>query len=293
MKKIALAVGGLLGLAVAALWLSIDRLVGSAIEEGATRGLGVETSVGFVRLRLLGGELALTGLDIANPEGFDEPHFLTVSSARIAADLRSLRQPVIEIPRIEISGVEVALERDGQRTNFGAILDHVRSSGRSKPEPASPGAQPEKRLVVRLLRIEDVKAHVEWSEVATEETGLELVVPEIELKNLGEQGGGLTTAELSNLIVKSVLGAIARQRGALPGALVSGLDAGLRGAGGVPSMVIRGTGDVLGEAAGGVAGGAVRRLGEDAAGGLDAIGRGAGKALGGLLGRDPEEEHPQ
>jgi hypothetical protein len=62
----------------------------------------------------------------------------------------------------------------------------------------------------------------------------------------------------------------------------------------VPSFVIRGTTGVFGEATGGIAGGrageAVERIGEGVAGGLDAVGRDAGKALGGLLERDGEEE---
>jgi hypothetical protein len=275
MKKLALALLVVLGIGVAAVWLSLNSIVGTAIEDGATHALGVESRVGFVRLRLLDGRLGLTSIRIANPEGFDEPHFVDVGSAELAVDLSSLPDEVIEIPLISLSDVDLALEREGDRTNFGAILEHMKSFEKGKAKPAPEAEGPGRRLVVRLLRIENVSARVEWSAVAADTTGLAVDIPVIELRNLGERGGGITTAQLSNLVVKALLSAVARQGGGLPRALLSELDTGLRGVGRLPSMVVRGAGDTLGEAA--------KSVGGEAVG--DAV-----RALGGLLGRDEAEK---
>jgi hypothetical protein len=122
--------------------------------------------------------------------------------------------------------------------------------------------------------------------VAANTTGVTVEIPEIELRNLGEEGGGMTTAQLSNLVVKTLLTAVARQGVNLPGALVGELEHGLRGVAGLPGAILHGASESLGA----TAGDAVRRLGDEAVDDLGALGRKAGGALGGLLGRDGEEK---
>ncbi|MGH0030514.1 MAG: AsmA family protein [Myxococcota bacterium] len=254
-RRLAIAAGVLL---VAGAFL-FDGLVGSAIERSATRTFGVETRVGFARMRPVAGELRLRRARVANPPGFESPWFLRVDRTDVEARLLDLRHRKVEIPLVELDGVEVSLERDGKRTNYGAILQNMgRFEGGGPAREAS-----SKQFVVRRLLIRNVQAHVEWNAVAARQTSLELTIPEIELRDLGE-GGGLTTSELANLVTKAILGSIARSGGSLPGALVSGLNAGLRELGGAPDVIVRGVGKSLGD-----------QVGE--------LGRKAADALGGLL----------
>ena len=57
-------------LVVAGASLYVNQILGTAIERGATYALGVDTRVGFVRLRLLDGEFRLSRLRVDNPSGF-------------------------------------------------------------------------------------------------------------------------------------------------------------------------------------------------------------------------------
>ena len=269
-------------------WVFVDSIVCKAIEEGASHALGVETRVGFARLRLIAGDLRLIRVRIGNPPGFDEPYFLAVGRAEVEASLLDLRNEVVELPLISLDDVDVVLERDGNRTNFDAILAHMDSFEEGEPTPLADEG-PAQRFVVRRLLIRDVTARVEWSGIASKQTRLELEIPEIELRNLGDGGSALTTAELSNLVMKAILGSISRYGGDLPGAVMSGLDSGLRGVGRVSGVVVRGAGGTLRDTASGIIEGNLRDVGAATADGLGSMGSAAGKVLGELFGRDDEE----
>lgn len=292
MKKILLGLLASFVLVAGGIALYTNELVGSAIERGATYALGVQTNVDFVRLRLLLGDFAMSGLQVANAEGFDEPSFLTVDSAHIAVDLDTLRTPVVRIPDFTLEGIQVALEREGKATNYGVILGNLKrfeKQGAGAPPDGAEG-DPEKRFIVDRVLIRDVAARVEWNEVASDATGMRVEIPQIELKNIGANNAqGVVMSELTNIILKAILGSVARYGTGLPGAVLSGLGSGLGGLGRVPGVVVTGMGkagvDHVADAIGGPVGDAVRGVAGSAAGavGEAAIDQ-AGKALGGLFG---------
>lgn len=294
MKKILLALLAVVLVAVGGVWLYTNQIVGGAIERGASYALGVDTSVGFVRLRLLRGDFALSGLRVANPPGFDEPDFLDLHSAYIRVDLDSIRSQVVHIPDFTLDGVQVALERRGKSTNYGDIMANLRRFESKGQKAAARGApKEERRFVVDRLLIRDVDARVEWSEVAANATGMSVNIPEIELKNVGG-GRGVQMSELSAIVLKAILGSIARYGTNLPGAVLGGLEAGLGELGRVPGVVVTGAGKALVDnvagAVGGEVGEAVRGVGGSATESVGkAVGSEASKALGGLFGGKKKE----
>ncbi len=219
-----IALGGLFlgGLAAAALWVYVDRVAVWAVERGATRALGVPTSVRSARVSLRAGGLRLRDLRVANPSGF-EGEFLSLRDARLALDLASVREPVIRAPRLTLSQLVVRLERRPGRTNYGTILQNLSKNGK----PAATAKDSPRRFLVEELRIEDVTAHVRLLPVGGRLTELEVQVPAIRLTNVGEGKGGLPVAQLSGLVVQAVLEALARKGVGLPGQLAGELQAGL------------------------------------------------------------------
>ena len=80
-----------LGLAgIAAFFLYFDRVASTAIEAGGRQALGVETRVGWVRIRLLTGEFETGRLTVANPAGFETPYFLQLGQGHFDVSLGSL-----------------------------------------------------------------------------------------------------------------------------------------------------------------------------------------------------------
>ena len=105
----------LLVVLVGGVWLYSNQIVGKAIERGGTYALGVDTEVGFVRLRLLLGDFAINWLRVDNPPGFDEPSFLTLRRGYVDVEMDTLRRPVVTIPLFTLEGIELALERSREQ----------------------------------------------------------------------------------------------------------------------------------------------------------------------------------
>lgn len=299
MKKLLIGVVVVAVAMAAAAALSVNELVGGAVERGSTYALGVSTRVGFVRLALLDGSFRLARLRIGNPAGFDQDHFLTLHDARMDVDLSSLRRDVVVVPVLSLDGVDVILEKSGTgATNYGVILQNVKrfESGGARGAAAAPPQGGGKRFIVQRLRITDVTARVEWSRLASDATAVHVNIPEIDLHDLGAaHGKGVTLAELSNIVLKAVLGSVARYGGDLPAAMLSELEGGLAGLTRLTGVAVSGIGgsavEEVGKALGGEVGDAVRGVGGDAAKSVgDAVGSSAGKALKGLFGGKHEEE---
>ena len=69
--KIVVGIIFLVVVAVIAVFFFLDSIARGAIESGATYALGVPTTLAKADVRLLRGEFSMSGLDVANPEGFD------------------------------------------------------------------------------------------------------------------------------------------------------------------------------------------------------------------------------
>lgn len=254
---------GWLGLAIAIVvggtLLYLDWLVKTAIEKGAEVALGVETSVDAVRPGLITGRLAVSGLTVSNPGGFESPHFLDLRQGRLAVGLASLRTRTVEVSEIRLDGVDLYLERrPGAGTNYAAILDRV-GGKRSRGGAEDRGGR---SFVVRQLSIHEVTARLRLAPELGRLTSLDVSIPEIRLRNLGAEGRrGVGMAELTTIVVRAILEAVLRKGGDL-GPIGADLQAGLRGLGRVPSEIL----------------GSVKRIGEGARG----IEQGAGEALRGL-----------
>ena len=201
-----LIVGGLIGLFVFGL-TKIDDLVKEAIQRGGTYATGVETTVDTVEVGLFEGTFAMDGLNLANPEGYDSPHFFHLTGTDVAIDPQSINQDVITVPSVTLSGIDLYLDKSGGEGNYNYVLEKLKrfESSDSDSAPENSGG---KKVVIESLVIDGVTTHVTGvpglSTVAGDVT---VDVPRVELTNVGSEDGGMTTAELINLVVKTVIAA--------------------------------------------------------------------------------------
>ena len=292
--RMAAIAAGLIVAAIAVLFYYIDGIARTAIERGSTRALGVDTRVGSVSIGLLGGSFRLAGLEIANPPGFEDPRFLALGEARLDLEMGTLQEQTVVVPRFTIHGVEVDLDKQRGKANYEVILDNLaRFESEEEPEPtpeADEGAG--KRFVIQELVIRDVEAHVR----VVERGGIpqvDVLVPEVRMRNPGGEGQPLTAAQVTNIIVKAVLASIAKAGAGLPGGVAGALSSGLGRLGSV-SVELPDGGGLADSATGAVGAGAdaasdALDAGADTAG--DALDEGksatkkTGKALKGLGGK--------
>lgn len=258
--RIVLALAALVVAGVVAFIVYFDTVAGEAIRRGATQALGVETRVGWVRIRPLAGVMRTGSVRVANPPGFETPLFMAFSSGRLDVTLESLRAPVIQVPLLEIDGVEAYLETAHGETNYAAILRHLRQFRQQGGGAAASDAHGASvQLIIRRLVVRDITAHIDSGRLAGDADRVDVEIPELTLRDVGTAGaGGASIAEVSDTVVRAVLIAVAKE---------------------APAELVRG---LLGSI--GTLGSATLELPETATSVIEKLGEGAGKALDGLRG---------
>jgi hypothetical protein len=279
--KIALSLVGLSVAGIVVAFFFIDAIVGKGIEAGCTKALGVETSVGLVRVGLLTGTFSIRRLRIANPLGFETDHFFTLNRLHFEVPPGSLGEETIVVKLLELDGVDVSLETVDKKTNYDVILDNLnRFSKTGSADPNAKKSAPDdeeggKGLVIHEAVIRDIAARIDLGKVKGGSDRIEVEIPELRLHPNKTTGAAeVSVAEVTNVIVTAVLVGIAKKA---PAALAKNL---LSGAGSLKNVTLEIPG-ALSTGAGSIGGGA-KKLGESAGG--------AFKSLGGLFGGDGDEE---
>lgn len=209
-----------------ALFIYIDSIAKAAIERGGTYALGVSTTLDSADVGVLSGEFSMSGLNVANPDGFDTSHFLNLAEGGVAVTLGTLREEVIKLPHLTLSALDVNLERnlDGS-SNYGVVLENLK---RFESKDDKPADQPEDgaRFIVRRIEIRDVVVHINAVPQGGDLTTFNFPIEEIVLNDVGsESNRGVLMGELLDVIVKAIIEAV-REKGGdiLPPDLLSDLE---------------------------------------------------------------------
>jgi len=216
-----LVVGGVIAYGIS----QIDVLAKSAVEQGGTYAMGVETKVDSVDIGLAAGTFDLAGLKIANPPGFKEPRFLTLDKGGVSVNPQSVQQPVVELPKLSLSGLTVNLEKSGGDANYNTILANLKKLSGDGTSASTPG----KRFVVREVAITGVVINADVLGLGAVSPRLSIPIHQVKLLNVGQgQGGvkdsGVTAEQLASIIVQPVPSA-AVDTGGLPADILGDLQA--------------------------------------------------------------------
>jgi len=270
----------------------IDRLAKEGIERGGKAALGVPTTVKEVNIGLFSGQAGLENLNVGNPEGFPSPQFLTLKAGAVAVSLASLTKDVIEVPYIELEGIDLYIEKnkDGQ-ANYQVIMDGQQEHERQPAKTDEPG-ESGKKFVVRQVKIRNVTMHADVLPVGGP---VLVVVPEILLTDVGTaDGAGVNTAEVVNILVKAIFAsAIANGQNLLPADVLNDMTAGLDKLTSLTGNGIQIAGQALGDtakdatkAAGDAAKAAGEKLENAAGAATEKVGEGINKVLNNPLKKD-------
>ena len=204
---------------VAGAYFYVDTIAKKAIEQGGEMALGVSTNLDDVHISLFGGEASLSGLQIANPPGFKSPIFMGLGRGEVAVSLGSLMGDTVNIPRVTLRNIRVNLEQRDKKNNVDPVLARAKSLSGQKGKPApQPAAEAGKKFIVEYFLLEDVQvnANLDFFGQVSE---VNLVLPQIELRNLGAKEQGLPMPELIQKVVQAVLSAAQNSSGQLSPAL--------------------------------------------------------------------------
>ena len=223
-KKLAIVFGGLVILGVVAVvvvFVSIDAIARAAIERGATYALGVQTTLDSADIGILSGQFRMKGLDVANPDGFTSDTFFRLGEGFVAVTLGSLRQDTVELPTLSLAGVQMNLEKKGSSSNFGVITDNLKRFESSDTGQSGDPAEPGKSFVIREIVITDINVTVDLLPIGGTLNRIEVPIEQVRLTDVGNDG--LTTAEMTALVIKAIMAAVVANAGDLPADLVNDL----------------------------------------------------------------------
>ncbi len=233
--KIVLGAGialiGLIVLVVLIAFLMIDSIAKTGIEKGSAYALGVPTSLNSADVQVFSGEFAMKGLTVSNPEGFSTPHFLSLGDGGVSVDLASLRGDVVTLPTLTLDNISVYLQRADGNTNYGQIMENLKRFESGDTPADQPKAEGGKGFAIDRVLITNVTVNIDLAPIpggVGELTKMEVVVPQIELTDLGKgDTKPMEMAEVVATIVKAILAAVAQNAGQLPGDLGAQLQNGL------------------------------------------------------------------
>jgi len=219
--KLVLRVGAVLVLlvllTVAAVLVYFNPLVRGGIEKGTTHATGTETKLASVDASLFAGRFALKDLSIANPSGFGPEPFLHLGSAQASWDNGTILSNDIAMGTLALDTVELSLESTGGKTNYGAILDHLKTLSAPESKPAEPSSKP-KTLSIKRIEIKNIKAALHVSGLPVANGSMNVSVPMVAIDDFHSDG---TTSEivgkLTSALVHAVLnGALKAGQGIFP-----------------------------------------------------------------------------
>lgn len=221
MKKVlkwgSIAVVLLLVIGVAVVYFRLGAIVEYAVESQATQQMSLKTELDGASVGLLGGEVELDDLKIANPPGFEAPHLFTLGGVDVTVPWRELRGNPKRISNLTLDKPKLVIERgaDG-RFNFKAAIDQMPKS--PAPSEPAPGGE-EMKLIIDELTIKEamvvVRPGINLPGIAQEIT---IPIPTVVMNNIGTGEGAQNGAAVRDVAqqVITVLAANASNSDALP-----------------------------------------------------------------------------
>jgi hypothetical protein len=251
---VALVIGGVIfGL------VKLDDIVKEGIERGGTYATGVDTTVQSVDVSITGGTFDMEGFRLANPAGFDTPHFLALTDTAVQLNQEATSTKLITLSSLNLEGIDLYLDKGQAPSNYNAILENLRRFESEKPAEPDPDAM---RVVIDSLVIENIDVHLANMPGVSFVAGEVAVnIPRIELRDVGKDEP-MGFGEVIALVVKTVLAAsVEAGGGIIPGDVLGELSGGLGALSSLSDMGIEAVGE-LGEQINEQLGGVTERAGE-------------------------------
>ncbi len=210
MKKLWVFVATVVVLALVVVFFGLSNLgplIKKAVNTQGPKITGTELSLGDVDVSLLSGQVILQKFLLGNPQGFNSPHAVAVKSIYVDVDETSLTSDTIIIERIEVVGPDIYYEKVVGSDNFKALQRNIAKGvtvGSSKA-PADSGEN-SKKLLIRELVIRGGQVHLAVKGLTGQD--INAVLPDIQLKNIGQKQSGVSPAEAARVIFAALYGKI-------------------------------------------------------------------------------------
>ncbi len=204
---------GVVGIvAVVLVGLSLNALVKSGIETMGPQVLGVPVTLEDVDIALLSGKnmrAGLTQLVIKNPEGYKTAFAVSLPDIRVHVDRNSLLTDTVIVEEMLIVAPAMTFEWSLRGSNLGTIQENLKRNTRSGGNGREKGEkheEPEKTIHIKKVIVKDAIINVSFTGGQSEV--VQLPLPDLELRDIGNPSGGTTFSQASAVIFDEIYGAI-------------------------------------------------------------------------------------
>ncbi len=170
------------------LYLSLNRIVRSAVETVGPQMTGTALTIGDVDVSPFRGKLKLQDLLVGNPEGFRTDSAFTLKSVEVHMDLRSLTRDTIIIHKIVVHVPQITYEMGMGGSNLAKIQQNIEDFA---PKPATTDDEPEvagKKVIIELFEITDGSVRLSASLLQGQAASLPL--PDVRMADIGSNDDG-------------------------------------------------------------------------------------------------------
>ncbi len=189
----------------ALLWgvANLDSIVKTAIEENGSSITGTRVRVESVTIGLTEGSAFIDSLTIDNPKGYSQSKAFSLESIHATFD-PSTSLEVMVIDQLRIEKPEINYELGAKGSNLETLQENVEKSlgsGQSAGTTSSGASKTaEPKFIINKLAITKGKVRLK--------TGNDKIgssdIPAIQLSNVGKREGGLTGAEIGEVIIAAM-----------------------------------------------------------------------------------------
>ena len=194
-------------IAVFAIILNLGKIVKTGINTVVPQVTKCEAHVDDVNFNVFGGKFEIKNLVIKNPEGYKTDQAFSLGHIFVDVKMGSLLSDVIEIDQVLIDAPEITYEVGLGNSNLNTILENVNSalpsSDEEKKEEKKEEKEGGKKVVINLVKVTNGKIGVS-AKIAG---GMEapIVLPDIEIKDLGKKEGGISMVQAAAVTLKTTL----------------------------------------------------------------------------------------
>jgi uncharacterized protein involved in outer membrane biogenesis len=182
---------------------NLGGVVKGLIEDVGTETTGTRVKVQDVQLSLTEGSGTVSGLTVANPEGFSKANLFEMDSIGMTIDAGSLTEDVYVINKLTIDGARILAEQVGGGTNIQALMNGM-SSDEGEVSAGTDESASEILLAVEEITFINGKIKLQSDVLGAQD----LALPDFTLRDIGTRESGLTPDELSEEIASEVLGEV-------------------------------------------------------------------------------------
>jgi hypothetical protein len=257
---------------VVALYLTIDSIAKAGIQSGGRYALGVDTRVSSVGVSLLGGKLTVSDLAIDNPKGYTAATLLNANRCEVDVKTRTLFSQAVEVPLVEIDGLNLNIERKEGKNNVSEISDHIKSLWSGQKKQGGRGVKIDKILLTNLTAVVQ----------GVSDKPVTVKVARLELKDVtSDSAQGVVVSELMARLFPAIMASVLENgKGLIPADFANQMTMDV---GAATKSLGEGASKLVGQA--GDTGKSFQKMGQSA---KDAA-TGIGKSFGDLFGKKKEE----